>query len=141
MLPGSSRDMAAKLLGRFLTRPDTGDALSNFLQWCEETGESDHRIATFLVPGESSVIKQQLPEFFICIWKHDPCRCKHFSDIGTITAKACPKTKHIAGQLQTMCDIAGNSSQDVIKRILPHLWSKARQLGQSDMVKRSAKTR
>ncbi len=49
--PGSSRDMAAKLLGRLLTRPDTGVALQEYVRCCSGALETDDVAATFLVPG------------------------------------------------------------------------------------------
>ena len=50
--PGSSREMAAVVLGRLLTRPDMAPALRAFLAWgCDALGSSDSQRASFLVPG------------------------------------------------------------------------------------------
>ena len=50
--PGSSREMAAVVLGRLLTRPDMAPALRAFLAWgCSALGSSDSQRASFLVPG------------------------------------------------------------------------------------------
>jgi hypothetical protein len=50
--PGSSREMAAVVLGRLLTRPDMAPALRSFLAWgCAALGSSDSQRASFLVPG------------------------------------------------------------------------------------------
>jgi hypothetical protein len=51
--PGSTREMAAVVLGRLLTRPDMAPALAAFLDWgCAAlTGTDDSQRASFLVPG------------------------------------------------------------------------------------------
>ena len=51
--PGSTREMAAVVLGRLLTRPDMASALAAFLDWgCAALGDdSDTQRASFLVPG------------------------------------------------------------------------------------------
>jgi hypothetical protein len=50
--PGSTREMAAVVLGRLLTRPDMAPALAEFLGWgCQALGSSDSQRASFLVPG------------------------------------------------------------------------------------------
>ena len=50
--PGSTREMAAVVLGRLLTRPDMAPALAAFLDWgCAALGSSDSQRASFLVPG------------------------------------------------------------------------------------------
>lgn len=56
VLPGSSRDMAAKLIGRLLTRPDTGGALLEFLEWCHATELLSSDAAIFLVPGKFTLL-------------------------------------------------------------------------------------
>ena len=53
--PGSSREMAALLLGKLLTRPDTQAALLEFLQWAVAALGKTGREAVFLVPGEDRV--------------------------------------------------------------------------------------
>jgi len=59
--PGSSRDMAAKLLGRLLTRPDTGVALREYVRWCAEALGTDTMAAAFLVPGCLSELSSLYP--------------------------------------------------------------------------------
>ena len=50
--PGGARDMAALVLGRLLTRPDTAPALRQFVDWAAATLEScPEEQAPFLVPG------------------------------------------------------------------------------------------
>ncbi|KAL4858426.1 Tubulin-folding cofactor D [Chlorella vulgaris] len=50
--PGSSREMAAVVLGRLLTRPDMAPALRQFLGWgCVALASGDSQRASFLVPG------------------------------------------------------------------------------------------
>ena len=51
--PGSTREMAAVVVGRLLTRPDMAPALDAFLGWgCAAlTGADDSQRASFLVPG------------------------------------------------------------------------------------------
>jgi hypothetical protein len=50
--PGNTREMAAVVLGRLLTRPDMDAALREFLSWgCAALGSSDSQQASFLVPG------------------------------------------------------------------------------------------
>lgn len=51
--PGSTREMAAVVLGRLLTRPDMAPALAAFLDWgCAAlAGTDDSQRASFLVPG------------------------------------------------------------------------------------------
>lgn len=51
--PGSTREMAAVVLGRLLTRPDMAPALDHFLAWgCTALdGSGDSQRASFLVPG------------------------------------------------------------------------------------------
>lgn len=50
--PGSSREMAAVVLGRLLTRPDMAPALRQFLGWgCAALASGDSQRASFLVPG------------------------------------------------------------------------------------------
>ncbi len=55
-LPGSSREMAAKLIGRLLSRPDTGAALLGFLEYCDFAIGTDYRAAVFLIPGKCHVL-------------------------------------------------------------------------------------
>jgi hypothetical protein len=51
--PGGARDMAALVLGRLLTRPDTEPALRQFLGWATATLAScPEDQAAFLVPGD-----------------------------------------------------------------------------------------
>ncbi len=53
--PGSTREMAAVVVGRLLTRPDMAPALAAFLPWgCAALGSQDSQRASFLVPGEAS---------------------------------------------------------------------------------------
>ncbi|KAL4443777.1 hypothetical protein ABPG75_011514 [Micractinium tetrahymenae] len=50
--PGSTREMAAVVVGRLLTRPDMAPALAAFLSWgCAALGSRDSQRASFLVPG------------------------------------------------------------------------------------------
>ncbi|KAL4422042.1 hypothetical protein ABPG77_004858 [Micractinium sp. CCAP 211/92] len=50
--PGSTREMAAVVVGRLLTRPDMAPALAAFLPWgCAALGSQDSQRASFLVPG------------------------------------------------------------------------------------------
>ena len=50
--PGSTREMAAVVLGRLLTRPDMAPTLREFLGWgCQALGSGDSQRASFLVPG------------------------------------------------------------------------------------------
>lgn len=52
--PGSTREMAAVVVGRLLTRPDMAPALAAFLPWgCAALGSRDSQRASFLVPGEA----------------------------------------------------------------------------------------
>ena len=57
-LLGSAREMAALLLGRLLTRPDMGGALSDFLAWStaavRDAAGLQHE--PFLVCGESDTL-------------------------------------------------------------------------------------
>lgn len=67
--PGSTREMAAVVLGRLLTRPDMAPALAAFLDWgCAAlAGTDDSQRASFLVPGrwtgwlEARLLKLGLP--------------------------------------------------------------------------------
>ena len=56
--PGSSREMAAAVLGRLLVRPDTVAARRQFLDWACATLQAtmaDSREGAFLVPGQHTV--------------------------------------------------------------------------------------
>ena len=58
--PGGARDMAALVLGRLLTRPDTAPALRQFVDWAAATLAScPEEQAAFLVPG---ALSPELPQ-------------------------------------------------------------------------------
>lgn len=58
--PGAARDMAALVLGRLLTRPDTAPALRQFVDWAAATLEDcPEEQAPFLVPGVLSPSAQR----------------------------------------------------------------------------------
>lgn len=48
---GRARDMAGRVLGRLLTRPDTRPAFSQFLDWARAALRDSQPSAAFLVPG------------------------------------------------------------------------------------------
>lgn len=53
--PGRTREMAAVVVGRLLTRPDMAPSLAAFLPWgCAALGTQDSQRASFLVPGGAS---------------------------------------------------------------------------------------
>eukprot|EP00884_Botryococcus_braunii_P022550 jgi/Botrbrau1/897/Bobra.0167s0018.1 len=49
--PGSAREMAARVLGRLLTRPDSANALAEFLKWVPCALRETDAGSAFLVPG------------------------------------------------------------------------------------------
>ncbi len=52
--PGNVRDMAARVLGRLLTRKDTAHALEDFLGWAGNAVQATDPSAAFLIPGVCS---------------------------------------------------------------------------------------
>ena len=54
--PGIVRDMAAAALAKLLTRPDMGQALHTFLEWCATAMATPPPQGTFLVPGAASAL-------------------------------------------------------------------------------------
>ena len=141
--PGSSRDMAAKLIGRLLSRPDTGAALLDFLKWCDSAACADERAATFLIPGEpetlpvlasfKGVALQLLdwdlfrgPERHWYVLTHYVQRT-HAEEMKRLVMSEADGFYN-AGILQSLCEIVGCCGQSLILSNLPQLWSKALQL-------------
>lgn len=58
--PASTREMAALLLGRLLTRPDTAQVLREFLAWSATALSVTGQEATFRTPGTASL--QEAPQ-------------------------------------------------------------------------------
>ena len=54
--PGIVRDMAASTVAKLLTRPDMGQALQAFLEWCGTAMATPPPQGTFLVPGAASAL-------------------------------------------------------------------------------------
>ena len=146
--PGSSREMAAKLTGRLLSRPDTGAALLDFLTWCDCAAVTDEQAATFLEPGEFGLnasdylcrIKLHGDAYFrlysnfkstlkdIAGFRKEFCR-----DFGVLKMPMMSEDCHFCnvGILHSLCEIVGSCGQSVILSILPQLWSKVLQLQQA----------
>ena len=60
-LPASSRGIAAVLLARLLTRPDTAAALQAFVSWCTMSLSTANVGGRFLVPGITPTCAYRIP--------------------------------------------------------------------------------
>lgn len=118
--PGSSREAAAVVLGRLVSRPDMGAALTETLDWACEVlaAPTDAPAAAFLVPGERTGRKMATAAVAVPLaWT--PCRWKE-NCLSLPTSPLASAPQGVALALATIFKLGQRSSLLVpAARLLP----------------------